>query len=115
MVPMGAGVTSQDDCVPHLLHLKPTHHTSMLCQLHYIEICKTSTSTLCAVSCIARRPIPSIETAFLLQFLLFSSDRSSYSNSVLLYIQQRPLFEILSIYANMYIIIDSVYEILSAL
>ena len=47
-----------------------------------------------------------------------SSDRSSYSDSVLLYIQQqqqRPLFEILSISANMYIIIDSVYEILSAL
>ena len=50
---------------------------------------------------------------------IFSSDRSSYSDSMLLYIQQqqqqRPLFEILSISANMYIIIDSVYEILSAL
>ena len=47
-----------------------------------------------------------------------SSDRSSYSDSVLLCIQkqqQRPLFENLSNSANMYIIIDFVYEILSAI
>ena len=50
-------------------------------------------------------------------YIFISSDRSSYSNSVLLYIQQqqRPLFEILRISANMYLIIDSVYETLSAL
>ena len=39
------------------------------------------------------------------QMHIFSSDRSSYSDSVLLYIQQqqqRPLFEILSISANIH-------------
>ena len=34
-------------------------------------------------------------------YLFFSSDRSSYSDSMLLKVQQ-PLFEILSIYANIY-------------
>ena len=40
--------------------------------------------------------------------VVFSSDRSSNSDSVLLYIQQqqqRPLFEILSISANIYIFV----------
>ena len=50
-----------------------------------------------------------------LKVLLLAPTGVFYSDSVLLYIQQRPLFEILSISANMYVIIDSVYEILSAL
>ena len=52
-------------------------------------------------------PLP-LSQAISLKVCFVSSDRSSYSDSGLLYIQQqRPLFEILSISANIFMQIDN--------